>query len=222
MNCNEFWKRYEESGLTPGLEKHLNECKNCKHELLIECELEKTVKTLQRFKAPERAWEVIRSAIEENHVTDRAIWSLPGKIRGFFRDRLRFPVIHLPKPAVVGIAFVVLATIGITYYYSIFLSPVDEMRLQAKAMQELEEIEQDYITAIEKFSVLVEHNKENIDPDLYDLYQGKLALLDEYILQCKEAISENEYNINAMKYLALAYKGKMETLKEMSEYSYIY
>jgi len=79
----------------------------------------------------------------------------------------------------------------------------------------LEETENEYLAAIEKFSKLVESSEEYIDPEFYQLYQEKLALLDEFILQCQEAVRQNEYNINARKYLALAYKEKKETLQAL-------
>ncbi|MCE5251123.1 hypothetical protein LLG96_12975, partial [bacterium] len=81
---------------------------------------------------------------------------------------------------------------------------------------------QEYLAAIDKLSGLVEQNKANIDPELYDLYREKLAVLDEYIGQCREAVAKNEYNINARKYLALAYQEKVETLREMSGGTYTF
>ena len=91
MNCNEFWKSYEESGLTHELQKHLNECKNCQNEMLIELRIEKTIKNIGQYRAPERAWDSIQNALEKNHVKERVTRSLPEKIRDFLRDRIRFP-----------------------------------------------------------------------------------------------------------------------------------
>ena len=93
--------------------------------------------------------------------------------------------------------------------------------MQAETVAELEKKEQEYTAAIEKFSKFADNFEKSIDPELYQLYQEKLAVLDEFILQCKEAVEQNEYNINAREYLALAYKEKTETLKNMYE-NYIF
>lgn len=216
MNCSEFWKHYEISGLTPEMEKHLSECQNCSNEYLIERELDKTITTLESFKAPERVWENIREALDKKPEKTVSGWAFPERVRRFFRNRFRFPGTISLKPAAAGLAFVVFISIALTYYSTRFLFPADELTLQARAVQEMEETEQKYLAAIEKFSRHINDNKGKIDPELHDLYLDKLAVLDEYILLCKEAVSENEYNINARTYLALAYKEKAETLKEIS------
>ena len=50
---------------------------------------------------------------------------------------------------------------------------------------------------------------------LWILYQERLALLDESIEACKQTLEYNTENINAKKYLLLAYQEKVETLKKL-------
>jgi len=217
MKCKNFWRKYEESGLTPELENHLEECKNCKNEMKIEILLNKKVKTLPEFKAPEELWEKINIVVQSNIKHKIAKIPLKGKIRSIIKNLIPSRQIIPLKPAVIGISFILLLAVGLNYYFLRPLSPEEKIRLQAEAAAELEETENEYLAAIEKFSKLIESSEEYIDPELYQLYQEKLALLDEFILQCKDAINQNEYNINARKYLALAYKEKVETLQKMSE-----
>jgi len=217
MKCKDFWRKYEESGLTPELESHLEECKNCKNEMKIEILLNKKVKTLHEFKAPDELWEKINNVVQADIKHKTAKTPLKEKIRNIIRNLLPSKQTTLLKPAVIGISFILLLAVGLNYYFLRPLSSEEKIRLQAEAAAELEETENEYLAAIEKFSRLVESSEEYIDPELYQLYQEKLALLDEFILQCKDAINQNEYNINARKYLALAYKEKVETLQKMSE-----
>ena len=212
MKCKDFWEKYEKSGLIPDLEKHLEECESCRNEMKIELLIEKKVKTLPGFKAPEDLWEKIihRENFEKGKV------SLSEKIKEAAKNLIPVSRTFSLKPAVAAATFILLIAVGI-FYYNRPLSPEERMRLQAEAAAELEETERDYIAAIEKFSSLVEDRRDNIDPELYQLYQEKLTILDGYIEQCKEAIAQNEYNINARQYLAIAYKEKVKTLKEMSE-----
>ncbi|MFC1562893.1 hypothetical protein ACFL4Z_02455 [candidate division KSB1 bacterium] len=212
MKCNDFWEKYEESGLTAELEKHLNECKNCKNEMEIEFLINKHADNPTEFKAPEYLWEKIKiSALEKDKIF------VLGEIKGFIKKQFSsIKIIPLKPAAAVGLTMILLIAVVIGY----FLKPIpteEKIRMQAEAVAELEKKEQEYIVAIEKFFRLVENSKKDLDPELYQLYQEKLAVLDEFILQCKEAVNQNEYNINAREYLSLAYKEKAETLKDMYE-----
>jgi len=211
MNCKDFWKKFEESGLTPQLEKHINECKSCKNEMEIEVLLNKKVKNLYEFEAPDNLWEKIEiSVLEKDKV------SLLERIKKSIIKQ--FPAIKLIplKPAFAGAVILLLFAVGFRYYLK-STSHEEKVRLQTLAIDEIEKKENEYIAAIEKFSKLLENSEKNIDPELSWLYQEKLAALDEFISQCKEALEENEYNIDARKYLAMAYKEKVETLQKMYE-----
>ena len=213
MKCKEFWEKYEETGLTSEFEKHLEDCEGCRNEMKIELFLDKKAGSLPGFKAPEGVWEKIiqREGFGEDKVSIRE--KINNIIQSFIPPAGHFSL----KPAVAGLAFVLLIAAGIGYYFNKPLSPEQKTRLQMEAVAELEETEMNYIAAIEKFSSLVEDNKENIDPELYQLYDEKLTVLDDYIEQCKDAIAQNQYNGNARKYLAIAYQEKVETLKQLSE-----
>ena len=124
-----------------------------------------------------------------------------------------------PRPLLAGVTIVLIAIIWIFYFKPGPLTPQQKLKLQAEAIKEIERTEQIYLESIARFSELAEENKDNIDPELYDVYLEKLAVLDDYILECKEAINENKYNPQVRTYLAVAYKEKAATLREMIEYS---
>ncbi|MFC1731177.1 hypothetical protein ACFL6I_12655, partial [candidate division KSB1 bacterium] len=92
-----------------------------------------------------------------------------------------------------------------------------KVRLQVEAIAEIELKEQELLQSIESLTQLANAKMEWIDQDLYMLYKARLDIIDELILSCLEAIRENEYNINARKYLFLAYEDKISTLKKIVE-----
>ena len=217
MNCEDFWKKYEESGITRELEMHLLDCANCRKEFEAEKVLLKATSNFPEYKAPEYLWDRISEALPEKHIIPSRKRVFIETVAGRISDLLsRIQTVPL-KPVFACLVIMIVSILATHYYHSRPLSPVEKIVLQDKIAHELEEKEQEYIAAIDKLSILVENKKETIDPELFDIYQEKLALLDEYILQCKEAVDENEYNINARTYLALALKEKADTLKEMYE-----
>lgn len=216
MNCKDFWRDYEDSGLTSELKDHLDACTSCQKEMEVEKALLSIVQNLPEHQAPGHLWDRIeRDLPKEQPETNRLklfIEALTDGIRGMLS-----PLRHLRlKHVLAGVIIMIISVLTTHYYYTRPPSSVSVSGIDKVAFRELEEIEREYLAAVEKLTEQVELNKDSIDPDLYDLYSEKLAVLDEYIQQCKDAIETNELNPNARKYLALAYVEKMETLRAMS------
>ena len=218
MNCKNFWSDYEDSGLNPELTAHLDACTSCQKEMEVETALLSIVQTLPVHKAPDHLWDRIeRQLPQEQPESNRLkllVEALADSINVIFS-----PLRHLQlKPVLAGVIIMITSVLATHYYYTRPTSMVSVNGIDKVAFRELEEIEQEYLAAVENLTEQVELNKDSIDPELYDVYREKLAVLDEYIEQCKDAVDNNELNPNARKYLALAYVEKMETLREMSEH----
>jgi len=215
MNCNDFWKTYNEKGLTPELREHLENCASCENEFLIERELDRVIEILPDHEAPDSAWERIAAAIDASPDPVPAGPTVSERIRRFARKALPINVLFKPSYAAAAIAIVAISIVAFHAVHEMYAP--DSEHARRVAAKDLEKAEQTYLDAIEKFSGVVEERRQTMDPELYDLYTEKLAILDEYIEECREAVGENEYNSNARMYLALAYREKAETLKEMME-----
>ena len=126
------------------------------------------------------------------------------------------PFKAVPWKPVFATFALLLFTVSITYVY-FWQTPVDKISLLAQSEEPLTEIEQQYTADIAMFTALVEENKDSIDPDEYYSYQEKITSLSDYVEQCKEALSINRLNLNARKYLLIAYDEIVSTLKEMSD-----
>ncbi|MFC1564195.1 hypothetical protein ACFL6G_04620 [candidate division KSB1 bacterium] len=216
MKCDEFWKLYEKNGLTNELEDHLNSCGSCKNEMEIENLLIEKVKEYPSYQAPESLWNNINEKLDENTFIRQG-----SKREGAIVFDLRQKVISAGRK--IGFRYVAAAAVvifmaltGLDYFYFNGADNTD-MDIQS-ALANIEQAETEYITAMEKFTAVIETRKESLAGNsLYQLYTEKLALLDDYILECKEAIEHNEMNVNARTYLLLAYKEKVETLEAMSK-----
>jgi len=224
MNCKKFWEIFEESGLTPELERHLESCAGCREEMKMEELLKRGIDALPGIEAPEHLWDTVGGAVSgassgQPPAAESAGMSVPGKIKALARTVFPEGKPLALRPVLAGIALALLIAAPVAYQFIITPSSQEKIQLQMQAIAEVEETEKQYLAAIENLSGIVNEKKESIDPDLYRGYEEKLAVLDEYIRQCREAIELNEYNISARQHLFMAYKEKVATLKKMAETS---
>ena len=219
MNCNDFWKKYEDTGLTPELEQHLARCEKCQMEMQIENALDSSLKILPRFEAPDRIWNNICLELQTDLAPDTSGLSLREKVKRSLKNIFSVNMLFFPRPLFAGVIITLIALIWIFYFNTGPLTSQQKLKLQAEAIEEIERTEKEYLDSIARLTELAEDNKDNINPEIYDIYWEKLTILDDYILECKEAINENKYNPQVRYYLATAYKEKTETLREMIEYT---
>ena len=215
MNCKDFWTQYENSGSDPELEKHLEGCKSCRNELKIETLLHKKVSALPGYKAPEGLWEKVIESLTTSQIPDTQRESIFSKIGDFVDDILSPLKVIFLKPAFVGVASVLLVAV-LGYYFLYPVSAEEKISRLAQSEKPLLETENQYIAEIAKYAELVETKKDNLSKDMYMSYQEKVAFLNDYVSECKDALSINKFNYNARKYLLLAYEEMVSTLKELN------
>ena len=193
------------------------DCPACRKEFETEKVLMKAVQSLPTYEAPDTLWARIDEALPDTQIAAEHkrpdLDSIKHVIRRLFSYLQAVPV----KPVFAACVIMIVSILATRYYYTRPLSPEQQLLRQDEIAYDLAQKEQDYIAAIDKLSKLVENKKSSIEPELYDLYREKIALLDDYILQCRDALEQNEYNTNVHTYLAMAYKEKVETLQEMYE-----
>ncbi|MCP4723437.1 MAG: hypothetical protein GY863_00300 [bacterium] len=213
MKCDDFWKIFHGKGMTPELEKHLESCGSCRNEMEINELLDEKIRDFPSYQAPESLWNKINEKLDEDTFIRHDTES---------KTDLRMKIVNLRKKinlkyvvaAAAMIVFIVLAGQNYSYFTGSNEAPEE---IQA-ALTNIEEAEKDYIAAIDRFNTVISDKKEALAGNsLYQLYQEKLAMLDDFIIECKEALEQNKLNINVRKYLMLAYKDKVETLEAISK-----
>lgn len=162
--------------------------------------LSEEAKKLPRQQPTDELWFAIETKLMEL----KSKISIRERVINWYRK------ISIPKwqPAWKYAAVAASVAIIILIFWSKFIYEPDPLEVVAKA-------EQKYIKAIEKLEMVVEKSELDMDISLFALYQERLALLDESIATCKQTIQQNNENVNARKYLFLAYQEKVNTLKKI-------
>lgn len=86
---------------------------------------------------------------------------------------------------------------------------------QKYVLSKLDEAERHYQKAIEALWEAVSSQKEEIDPQLFAVFQKNLDIIDTSIQACKEAVLSRPDSIDTRNYLLAAYKEKRNLLEEM-------
>jgi len=159
-------------------------------------------KNLHRHQPPEKLW----AAIETRLIAKKAKLSFWENVILWFQSKNVFNRTSSLK----------LGTIGLATAFAILL--IFYTVHEQDPMKKIHNAEKKYIEAIENLEKLADNNAENLDLTLWALYQERLNLLDESIASCKQTIEKNNGNVNAQKYLFLAYQEKVSTLKKIANF----
>ncbi len=198
MKCNEFWDIYNQQGHTEELDDHLKKCRQCREEMSVERKINEYLDQDEEYKAPDILW----NRVEEN---------LDGKSTGKVKNLNSFTKL---KYILAAAAVLIIAVLGVRVYDNIMFNLKDAAEL---AMEDIEKAEEKYISSINKYSQIVKDKTDIKDNPIYLLYMEKIDRLDEIIDECKEALVQNEGNVNVRKYLLLAYQEKVNTLEAVSK-----
>ncbi len=166
----------------------------------------------------ETVWPKLEHRIHEERldIPLRSIFKiLMRKLKNVMESLFSPRMVLQSRPALAGLSLVFVLAIITGIYTLRPLTHQDKIRIQEEAFAELERTEQDYLAAIKRFSNVLEEQRDEIDPELYQLYTEKLDVLDSYIDDCKVAINENRYNVHVRQYLLMAYSEKKDTLEKM-------
>ncbi len=166
----------------------------------IEKLISEAAKKLPKHDPPDQLWGMIETRLEAVKA-HRSFWKEVIDIFAGFSLPKWQPVL---KYSVIATA---VAVIFLTFWLK-FFHEYDPLKVVARA-------EVKYIQAIEQLERRVEKQQPVQDMNLWILYQERLALLDESIEACKQTLEYDAENINARKYLLLAYQEKVETLKKL-------
>jgi len=203
------------------LEAHLNSCYACL-EVYRELVLIRTgVSQAESMEPSPRVWEEIKARIQSE--------VLPGLDRRQQAQVMDKPVSKLfrwfrvPRPAFryAVAAFIFLAFIAGAFYLGRYYQPGTQLTQLASAenatIQKIQEAEFHYRKAIDALSQAVQSAKSDLPPQMVEMLEANLQVLDRTIELCQQAVNQHPYDLNARDYLLSAYNDKVTFLNRVLE-----
>jgi tetratricopeptide (TPR) repeat protein len=189
------------------LEDHLSQCSDCRKVLKDLKNIVTDAQRLEEPSPPDNTWQKIESRLESRQplvtfpeLPSRKWFALPG-----FRYTL-------------AAAAVVLIVIGVLTLGPFSPQPggiVPEIENQDYTLAKLEEAEQHYQKAIKALGEAVAARQERLDPQVAEILQANLEIIDKSISACREAVLSNPTDLDSRNYLLAAYKEKADLLHQV-------
>ncbi len=186
------------------LDEHCAQCADCQKLIEDFQTISNSAKELETFSPPESTWGKIQEKMtaEEQEVLTLA----PQKQSWFSLPRLSYVL-----SAVLMVVFVSLVFIYGPKYWS-GQAVVPELENQQYTLAKLEEAERHYQLAIKALNEAAMAQKEQIDPQIAEVFRTNLELIDQSINACRQAVLSDPNDVESRKYLLAAYKEKANLL----------
>lgn len=189
------------------LDEHCTQCADCQKLLDDFQTISSSAKELDTFSPPESTWNKIQ---EKMATEDQEVLRLvPQKQSWFSLPRLSYVL-----SAVLLVVFLSLVFIYGPKYWS-GQAIVPELENQHYTMAKLKEAEHHYQLAIKALSEAAIAQKEELDPQVAEVFRTNLELIDQSINACRQAVLSEPNNIESRNYLLAAYKEKANLLNEI-------
>jgi hypothetical protein len=192
------------------LEKHLDDCPDCRQFLKDFEEIKHKAKGLKKTAPSSQVWFRIQERLKEKTQAP-----VPGpRVRFlFFPARLRYAVSAALLLVVVAGAVI----IGLRIRSREAMVTGDNG--QKYALAKIREAEQHYRMAIKALWEAVQAQKENFDPEVAETFRVNLELIDASLAECERAVKRDPGDVESQYYLLAVYKKKAELLDSMIEVS---
>jgi tetratricopeptide (TPR) repeat protein len=186
------------------LEAHLDGCWECRKLRENFKTIAATAKGLEEYSPRGETWFKIASRIKDKQ---------PGTVQPVRMKPKRL----LWKPGVLvwtASAALLLAVVAGMIYFGPKIWNQDPGS-QKYVLSKLGEAERHYQKAIDALWQAVSSQKEDLDPQLYAVFQKNLDIIDQSIIACKDAVLSRPDSLDSRNFLLAAYKEKRNLLEEM-------
>lgn len=203
------------------LQAHLEKCSRCRelHEELVKI-IEKIVPAGQ-VEPSDRVWKNLK-----NRLQAEIIPQLQAEATGPVKERTRRGVADMfraPVPAfkyalatLVLLAFIA-GAFFLGRYYQKSGQPEPRVASLNSAIQKLQEAEFYYQKAVQSLTQALESYENGLPPEMAEILQANLGLLDRTIDLVRQAVNEQPDNLQVREYLLSAYSSKVSFLNTMLE-----
>ena len=203
------------------LQAHLASCAGCR-------ELYEDLKTIKDTVVPagemepsKEVWEKLKSRLQAEVIPQLEERTEAVKQQRRFGKKARW--FQLPSPVFkYGLASLVfLALMAGAFFlgrnYRHWAQPEIQVASENPALQKIQEAEFYYRQAIQSLTQAVEESGNGLPPEMVEILQANLSLLDRTIELCQQAVNEQPDNLQAREYLLSAYNSKARFLNGLLE-----
>ena len=193
------------------LEEHLESCKECRKILEDYKRIAGTARQLEAGYPSPYVWTRIKQRLETSTPSYEGAKRRPWS----WSPQLTYAVSLLSVLLIVGAVL-----IGI--YYLGNQKSISPFEQQDEVIANLKKAEKHYKLAIESMMKAAEAQENGMDPEVAEVFQANLNLIDSSIAACREAVLTDPRDIDSRNILLAAYKEKADLLYELlnvKEYS---
>ncbi|MBC7363716.1 MAG: zf-HC2 domain-containing protein [Candidatus Aminicenantes bacterium] len=203
------------------LQAHLDSCRDCR-ELYEDLKaIKDTVVPVGEMEPSKEVWEKLKSQLEAEIIPQlqsgrdavETEKSLEKKPRWF---QLPSPVFRYGLASLVFLALMA-GAFFLGRQFRQEPKPGVLAAFENPALQKIQEAEFYYRKAIQSLTQAVEESGNGLPPEMVEILQANLSLLDRTIELCQQAVDEQPTNLQAREYLLSAYNSKANFLNNMLE-----
>ena len=193
------------------LEHHLQGCSDCRKLLEDFKGIVEGAQDLERFSPSTETWFKIKAGLKPATPGVPAHKTLKSeRLPGLFSPpRLKYA---LAGSFILLVLIASLVTFGLRYWQG---NRWTIKNSQDYAISKLEEAERHYKLAIKALIEAAAFDRENLDPQLVEVFKRNLEVIDTSINACRQAVLNNPDNIELRNYLLEAYRKKVDVLDRM-------
>jgi len=197
------------------LKEHIASCPKCQKLLDDLTALVNRARSFEKVLPTADLWPAIQRGItNEGH--KRAGSSLVAWLGVMLR-------VSFPSKQFVVVAAVLLLTFGMVIWSTLRWNSGQSKGVTNGLEQPVEDhfahAQYHYTKAIEALNAAIESRRETLDPQMSHVFEQNLAVIDNSIQTCRDALRQQPESPEAKKYLLLCYRKKVELLHEYQSFS---
>ncbi|MGQ9801403.1 MAG: anti-sigma factor family protein [Candidatus Saccharicenans sp.] len=203
------------------LQAHLDSCRDCR-ELYEDLKaIKDTVVPADEMEPSKEVWEKLKSRLQAEVIPQLEERTEAVKQERSLGKRTRW--FQLPSPVfrygLVSLVFLALmaGAFFLGRHYRQAPQPGVQVAAENPALQKIKEAEFYYRQAIQSLTQAVEESGKGLPPEMVEILQVNLSLLDRTIELCQQAVNEQPDNLQAREYLLSAYNSKASFLNGLLE-----
>ncbi|MCX8161284.1 MAG: anti-sigma factor [Candidatus Saccharicenans sp.] len=203
------------------LQVHLETCSGCRQLYEDLARVKEGIVPASNCEPSNRVWEELKGRLQtevipklQAEATGRGAERTGPRLAGLFRTPA--PVFKYALATLVLVALIA-GAFYLGQYYQKSGQPELQVASQDPAIRKLQEAEFYYQKAVQSLTQALESSDNGLPPEMAEILQANLGLLDRTIDLARQAVNEQPDNLQAREYLLSAYNSKASFLNRMLE-----